>query len=317
VQEQQDINQDSNMSSDLFKFKFSRSVSIADSSPEAKSQESALTMTEETFGKLRDVIYNKCGIYFSDSKKYLLEGRIAKRLQARDLLTFEEYVAYIQQPYNREELNQLFEAITINETYFFRAEQQFEAFEKIIVPEILENRRGIARPVFRIWSAASSSGEEAYTLSIIILEKLKPMFPGVSFQIIASDINNAVIEAAKRGIYKEYAIRNVPAPYLKKYFVQTGGSYHLKNEVKQLVKFININLYDPLAMKSISGCDVIFCCNVLIYFDIPSKQQVVSYLYDALNPGGYLLIGYSESLHGISKAFKLIHLPKAMAYKKD
>lgn len=303
------------MSSDLFKFKFARAAQ--NETTKDDRQEQALTMSDETFGKLRDVIYGKCGIYFSDSKKYLLEGRIAKRLQARNLLTFEEYIDYIKSAYNRDELNQLFEVITINETYFFRAEQQFEAFEKVIVPEILKNRRGIAKPVFRIWSAASSSGEESYTLAIIILEKLKPLFPSVTFQIIASDINNAVLDAAKRGVYKEYAVRNIPAPYLKKYFTQTGGTYQLSNEVKRLVKFLNINLYDQLAMKSISGCDVIFCCNVLIYFDIPSKQQVVSYLYDALNPGGYLFIGYSESLHGISKAFKLIHLPKAMAYKKD
>ncbi len=304
------------MSSDLFKFKFGKTGQTQPGLGQ-KNYQGQQSMSDDTFARLRDAIYGKCGIYFSDSKKYLLEGRIAKRLQSRNLETFEEYVDYIQSPYNRDELNQLFEVITINETYFFRAEQQFDAFEKIIVPEIIKNRRGIARPVFRIWSAASSTGEESYTLGILILEKLKPMFPNVSFQIIASDINNAVIESAKRGVYKEYAVRNVPAHYLKKYFKQSGGTYQLSPEVKKLVKFMNINLYDQIAMKSISGCDVIFCCNVLIYFDIPSKQQVVSYLYDALNPGGYLFIGYSESLHGISKAFKLIHLPKAMAYKKD
>lgn len=305
------------MASQLFKFGLSKPKPSTTGGQTPFLTVNKMEMNDNTFNDLRSFIYNQCGIYYTDSKKYLLEGRIAKRISANRMQTFEEYIQFLKAPAGRTELNDLFEVITINETYFFRAPQQFEAFETIIVPEILSTRTNLFNPVFRMWSAASSSGEEAYTLAIIILEKLKPLYPKVQFQILATDINNAVIEQARKGIFKEYAIRNVPPHILKKYFKQQGNTYIISDEVKQLVKFMNINLYDPAQMRTVTSCDVIFCCNVLIYFDIPSKQQVVSYLYNSLNKGGYLFIGYSESLHGISKAFKLVHLPKAMAYQKE
>jgi chemotaxis protein methyltransferase CheR len=151
---------------------------------------------------------------------------------------------------------------------------------------------------------------------MLVNEFLKPKYPHITFQILASDINTAVIESAKKGIFKEYAVRNIPPNLLNKYFKTNGMSYELSPDIRKMVRFANINLYDERAVKTITGVDVIFCANVLIYFDIPSKQKVVQHLYDVLNPEGYLFIGYSESLHGISKAFSLIHLPKALAYKK-
>ncbi len=275
-----------------------------------------IEMSNELFNEYRQYIYKSCGIYFTDAKKYLLEGRIARRLAIDKIRTFEEYLRFLQSPSGRSRMNSLFEAITINETYFFRANQQFEALENIIIPETISLKSNSFSPVYKIWVAASSTGEEAYTIAIIILERLKNRYPKVQFQILASDINNAVLEQAKKGIYKEYAIRNVPPPILKKYFRFDGANYHLVEEVKKMVKFTNINLYDSQQVRAVKGIDVIFCCNVLIYFDTASKQQVVSHLYDSLNKNGYLFIGYSESLHGISKAFHLVHLPKAMAYKK-
>lgn len=307
------------MASQLFKFGMSKDKKGPGSVQSRLSGGSGdkYEMSENTFKSLRDLIYDLSGIYYSESKKYLLEGRIAKRLAANRLNTYEEYLKLLKSPANRSELNQLFEVITINETYFFRAPQQFDAFEKIIVPEILKTRSAVSRPVFRVWSAASSTGEEAYTLGIIILERLKPLFPNVTFQILASDISNAVLEAARKGVFKEYAVRNVPPHIMKKYFRKSGNTYIISDQVKRMVKFMNINLYDTAAMRTITSCDVIFCANVLIYFDIPSKQKVVSNLYNSLNKNGYLFIGYSESLHGITKAFKLVHLPKAMAYQKE
>jgi chemotaxis protein methyltransferase CheR len=308
------------MSSDVFKFKFSKYNPFLEKAGNVSmSYDGEIALNDDTFFELRDLIYSRCGIYFTDGKKYLLEGRIAKRLSSLGLKSFEEYNKFLKTTNNRLEFNQLFEVITINETYFFRAEFQLEAFEKVVVPEIIKNKinQNQIKPVFRIWSSASSTGEEPYSLAIIVLEKLMPLYPNVSFQIIASDINNAVLEKARQGIFKEYSIRNLPAVYLKKYFKQNAGNYIISEDIKKMVTFKNINLYDTQAMKAENSYDVIFCCNVLIYFDIPSKQQVISYLYNNLNPGGYLFIGYSESLHGISKAFKLIHLPKAMTYKKE
>jgi len=274
-----------------------------------------LELDDATFIEFRNFVYEKSGIYFNESKKYLFESRIEKRVQALKLKSFKEYLEYIKLPNNIEELHQLYDAITINETYFFRAPQQFEALEKIIVPELIQEKQGKSN-YLRFWSAASSTGEEAYTLALIVKEYLMPRYPSITFQILASDINTQVIEFARRGVYKEYAIRNVPPHLLSKYFKNNGMTYELSEDIRKMVRFANINLYDEKAVKTITGVDIIFCANVLIYFDIPSKQKVVSYLYDVLNPGGYLFIGYSESLHGISKAFSLIHLPKALAYKK-
>lgn len=276
-------------------------------------------MSDETFERLRKFIYDKCGIYFTDNKKYLLEGRISKRLIAKKLRSYDEYVDYLTKTENRVEIDDLFQAITINETFFYRAQQQYEAFEKILVPEIIKRKvaNGETKPTIRIWSAASSSGEEAYTLALIIRDRLRYRHPNVSFQIFASDIDNGILEKARAAKYKDYAIRNVPKSQLDTYFTKEGNLYVLKNEVKRIVRFSQVNLFDSAAMRKIVNTDVIFCANVLIYFDTKAKQKVVSHLFNSLNKGGYLFIGYSESLHGVSKAFKLIHLPKSMAYYKE
>jgi chemotaxis protein methyltransferase CheR len=283
-------------------------------SPEVESK---YTLTDEAFRELRDIIYKTSGIFYTESKKYLFESRILRRIQALKLNSLYDYVNFIKNPANRGELKNLFDAITINETYFFRAEQQFESLEKIIIPELIKNKAGTPNPTIRIWSAACSTGEEPYTIAMIVLEKIKPLNPNVQFQILGSDISNQVLEVARNGVYKEYSVRNMSELYLKKYFISKDGLFYLKDDVKRLVRFSNINLFDATQVRMVSNCDVIFCANVLIYFDIPAKQKVVSYLYDALNVGGYLFVGYSESLHGISKAFKLVHLPKAIAYKKE
>jgi chemotaxis protein methyltransferase CheR len=274
-------------------------------------------LTDATFNELRTVIYNLCGIYYTDSKKYLLESRIAKRLEINKLESFEQYIDFIQRASNRIELESLFEVITINETYFFRAPHQFEALEDILIPEIIEQKKKIGNNTFKLWSAASSTGEEAYSLSLMLEERWRRKYPGINFQIYASDINNAVIENAKKGIFKQYAVRNIPPDMLNRYFKEQSGLYALDDRVKRNVKFMNINLYDNYQMRMMTGFDIIFCANVLIYFDLDAKQTVVSQLYNALNNNSYLFIGYSESLHGVSKAFKLIHLPKAMVYKKE
>lgn len=275
-------------------------------------------LSEDTFQQLRDYIYTLTGIYFQNNKKYLLEGRLGKRIQLLNISSFENYLQYIRNGKGQfDELQFLYDAVTINETYFFRNEPQFEAFEKHLIPEIVQSKKYNGRSKVKIWSAASSSGEEAYTLAMIFLEKLKPRFPNLDVEIIGTDISQAVIDNAKRGVYKDYSIRNMPEYYLKKYFSVREGKHHLNENVKQLVRFEKQNLFDQSRMRLMRNFDVIYCCNVLIYFDLRSKIQVVSNLYNSLNPGGYLFIGYAESLHGISTAYKLINFPKTVVYKKE
>lgn len=272
-------------------------------------------MRPELFTEYREHIYKLTGIFFTETKKYLLEGRIHKRMVARNIPSFEGYLELLKSPnLPKDELLFLYEAITINETYFFRSEQQFDSMTSVLIPDILKKKQ--LNPTLKIWSAASSTGEEAYTIAMILLEKFKPTYPNLNIQIVGTDISQGVINSARKGVYREYAIRNVPKNLLTKYFTKRGDEYHLSDEIKKMVRFEYLNLYDTQGMNSMLNFDIIFCCNVLIYFDQTSKQQVVSSLFNSLNPQGYLFIGYSESLHGISKAFNLVHLPKALVYQK-
>ena len=275
-------------------------------------------MSDAVFLEIREHIYKLTGIYFQDSKKYLLEGRLAKRLQLLGMSDFSQYLQMLKYGTIRaEEMKSFYDAITINETFFFRSEPQCEAFEKTLVPDIVASRKTNGRTKVKVWSAASSSGEEAYTLSMIYMERLKPKFPGLDFEVVGTDISPSVIETARRGVYREYSVRNTPKPYLDKYFESADGRHAVREDIRRLARFENLNLFDQRQMRQMMGFDIIFCCNVLIYFDAKSKIQVVSNLYDSLNKGGYLFIGYAESLHGISSAFKLLNFPKTVAYKKE
>lgn len=275
-------------------------------------------MSNDLFCVFREFIYRLTGIYFQEHKKYLLEGRISKRVQLLGLDSCEDYLQLLKYGTRRaEELAHFYDAITINETFFFRNEPQFEAFEQMLVPALLERRGSLTHQKLRVWSAASSSGEEAHTLAMIYLEKLRRKYQGLEFEVVGTDISSAVLETARKAVYREYSIRNMPRHYLEKYFALEDARYVLREEVKDFVRFDHLNLYDQTRMRQMTNFDVIFCCNVLIYFDIRSKIQVVSNLYNALNRGGYLCIGYAESLHGISTAFKLVNFPRTVAYRKE
>ncbi len=280
--------------------------------------DTAGALSDSAFINLRQFIYENCGIYFQDNKKYLLESRILKRINYLGMNTFEEYIDYVKyNTGNGTEKKYLYEAITINETFFFRNQPQLDALVSKVIPEIISGKTGPDKYKLRIWSAATSSGEEAYSVGMVFLDLIKPKFPGMTLEIIGTDINHAVVETAKAARYKEYSVRNTPSYYLKKYFIQNGNVFELDDSVKSLVSFKILNLYDDASMRTMYNFDIIFCANVLIYFDQGSKMKVVSHLYNSLNKGGYLFIGYAETLHTISKAFKLVSFPKTIGYKKE
>ncbi len=277
-----------------------------------------LVLSDSAFENFRQFIYDSCGIYFQDNKKYLLESRLMKRINYMGMNSYEEYFDFLKfNPGNKEEKKYLYEAITINETFFFRNQPQLDALVTNVIPGIMAAKGKPNGCKLRIWSAASSSGEEAYSVAIILSDLLKPKYPGLEFEIVGTDINNAVVETAKAGIYKEYSIRNTPGYYLKKYFKPNGSALEINPEIKKYVSFKILNLYDELGMKSMLNFDIIFCANVLIYFDTKSKMKVVSNLYNSLNKGGFLFIGYAETLHTISKAFTVVSFPKTVGYKKE
>jgi chemotaxis protein methyltransferase CheR len=269
-----------------------------------------ISLADSTFRNLRDYIYDNSGIYITDTKKYLIENRLSRILQEKKLKSFEEYLSLIKVSSNGNELTRLFDAITTNETYFFREEHQLNVFANTLIPKVLSQKKN-AR--LRIWSAACSSGEEPYTLAIMLMEKF---LSTRQFEIYATDISEGVLTSAKKAVYNSYATRNITEPHLKKYFSNSNNAHKLSDEVKKSVKFMKANLIDQKTIKSLRGMDIIFCRNVLIYFDEKSKQKAVSNLYDSLKPGGYLFIGSSESLHNVTRAFRPSIINKIIMYQK-
>lgn len=266
-------------------------------------------LQDNTFKQLRDFIYEKSGIYIADSKKYLLENRLIKRIQEKKLGGYEDYLYLLLYGNSSDELTKLFDSVTTNETFFFRESQQLDVFIDHIVPAIIKKQ---GSKDISIWSAACSTGEEPYTLSMLLVEK------GYTFkkEIVGSDISDGTLESAKKALYNSYSIRNIPTQYLKKYFKPNGQNYELSPAVKNTVKFMNINLVDERKMRLVTGRDVIFCRNVLIYFDDKAKKKAVSLLYDSLKPGGYLIIGLSESLHSVTRALKPVVINKVVVYQR-
>ena len=277
-----------------------------------------ITLDKAIFESWRKYIYEICGIYFQDNKKYLLESRLQKRIKHLNLSSYEAYLDYLKyNPSGSFERKHLFNAITINETFFFRNQQQFSAITDYVLPEIINEKIKTKQKKVKIWSAASSTGDEAYSLAILINELFSAKYPTLSFEILGTDIDDKVIETAKNGVYTEYSIRNTPTKYLTKYFTKEEGQYYLINsKIKDMVKFKSLNLYDAVGMSAMTNYDLIICANVLIYFDSESKKKVLDSLYNSLSNIGFLFIGYSESLMNMTQKFKSVNFPKAMAYKK-
>lgn len=273
---------------------------------------------EKDFETLRDFIYSVCGIYFQASKKYFLETRVVQRMTEAGTATPAAYIALLgNAARGKEELKKLLNDITTNETCFFRNVSQLTALQQQLLPGLIDSKGKTGFRKLRIWSAGSSSGEEAYTLAMILLEKYQAQLKGWIIEIIGTDINEEVLAQAREGIYPAYSVRNTPEPYLKKYFkTDVKGRYILAPEVKKLVTFSSLNLYDDSKMLFMKSFDFIFCANVLIYFDTTSKSKVVQHFYNNLQPYGYFFVGQAESLHGINDKFKAVHFPGGFVYKK-
>lgn len=277
-----------------------------------------MSLADKDFELFRDYIYNLCGIYFHNSKKYFLESRLARRMDEAGISSHVEYHKLLKSgPGGSQELKKLLDEITTNETCFFRNLPQLSALENKLLPEVVATKGKIGFRKLRIWSAASSSGEEAYTMAMILLEKRPALLKDWIIEIVGTDINETVLAQAREGIYNSYSVRNTPDFYLKKYFKQESNErYVLSPEVKKLVTFNHLNLYDDTKMIFMKSFDFIFCANVLIYFDTASKSKVVQHFYNNLQPYGYFFVGQSESLHGVNDNFKTVHFPGGFAYKK-
>src|SRR5271166_1306248 len=273
---------------------------------------------DPAFWKIRDLIYRISGIYHSEEKLYLLTSRCERRMNALHAATPSDYLEHLTTRGNRDaELRLLLNEITIGETYMFRHPAQLEALRTVIVPQILETKGSVGLKRLRFWCAGCSTGEEPHTLAMFLLEERARLLAGWTFDILATDLNDNSLEVARAGVYGEYALRSTSDLLRKKYFKDVGDKKLQANDLlKAQIRFDRINLRDDSKMLFQKGMDIIFCCNVLIYFDLASKRRVVQHFYANLLPGGYLMLGHAESLFQVDDSFRLVHFSGTTAYSK-
>jgi len=275
-------------------------------------------VNDPAYLKIRDLIYQISGIYQPQEKLYLLASRCARRMSVVNAKSPSEYLEHLTVRSNRDaELRFLLNEITIGETYMFRSPPQLEALRTVIFPPMIESKGKLGFKRLRIWSAGCSTGEEPYTLAMFLLEESEHSLKGWTFDILATDLNDRSLEVAKAGIYGDYALRNVTDSQRRKYFKPVDDKkLQVTDQLKSLIRFDRVNLSDDSKMVFLKGMDIVFCCNVLIYFDLSSKRRVVQHFYSNLVPNGYLFLGHAESLYQVDDAFRLVHLPGTTAYWK-
>lgn len=275
-----------------------------------------IAMPDEEFRLLRDLVYAHSGLYFDDDAKYLLEKRLGRRLATHQLKSYREYYQFLK--FNRkrdQELEEIMDLLTTNETYFFREAYQLSAFSDEIVPELCKRKQVAGQPrKLRIWSAGCSTGEEPYTIAMLLLEQA--CLQGWQLEIIGTDISQRVLQQARRGVYGRSSFRMTDDYYLLKYFEPQDGGFRIADKVRQLVSISHLNLLDRTRMAMLGTFDLIFCRNVIIYFDQTAKKHVVEAFHGVLQDGGFLLLGHSESLMNITTLFTLRHFKNDMVYQK-
>ncbi len=277
--------------------------------------EPEVPMSDEEFRLIRDLVYNHSGLFFDNDSKYLLEKRLAERLSQHQLAGYRDYYHFLR--YNRgkdQELSDIMDILTTNETYFFREAFQLKAFTDEIIPELVAEKQKRGERTIRIWSAGCSSGEEPYTISMLLLAM--GCCKGWQVEIIGTDISQRVLQRARKAVYGKSSFRATEEAFIKRFFQEQEGGFKIADSVKELVTFSHLNLFDQNRLALIGRMDIIFCRNVIIYFDQAAKKRVVEQFHRVLREGGFLLLGHSESLMNISTAFTLRHLRNDMVYQK-
>jgi chemotaxis protein methyltransferase CheR len=272
-----------------------------------------LDLPDDVFRLLRDAIYRRTGLWFADTSKYLLQKRLSPRARELNFESFQKYYYFLQyDPRADAEFDEIYDLVTTKETYFFREPAQLTAFVDEIIPDILS--RKTVRKV-RVWSAGCASGEEPYSIAILLQEART--YDRATIEIFASDISSEVLVRARKGQYRETAFRTTDPTLRDKYFTrEPDACWRVSDEIRNRVSFGRLNLYDEPRVSLLGNVDVIFCRNVIIYFDDASKRMVINNFYNRLVDGGYLLLGHSESLITLSTQFKLKHLKNDMVYQK-
>jgi chemotaxis protein methyltransferase CheR len=269
-------------------------------------------LTEEEFRLFRNLIYQESGIYFKETKKDFLENRVIKRMNETKTQSPYWYYKLVTEQ-RSQELVKLLDTMTVNETSFFRNRPQLELFREVILRELISKKLSDPVKRLRIWSAGCSTGEEPYTIGMLVHQELLGR-PGWDVKIFASDLSLKALQAANKA---EYALDKVMATvddnYIARYFAKNGETARVKDEIRTMVVFDYHNLKNDNGLRDL---DVIFCRNVMIYFDMEEQKRLAVKFYQSLNPGGYLVIGHAESFQGWNTGFRFIYHKGGTAYKK-
>src|SRR5215467_3400030 len=290
----------------------------------------AIQLSEAEMRLLQTLVYQECGMYFDARRAHFLQDRLQRRLRECRMDSFYNYYRLLMSPEGRQELMKLVENLTVNETSFFRNKAQLELFHKQILEELIAKKQESGDHQIRIWSAGCSTGQEPYTIAMLLADALayhqlrmpgsgeiewpRPLIsPPWKVEIPASDINYTVLRAAQEGIYNEHQMSSVDYSHRLRYFDKVGKRYAMKKAIKELVHFDFHNLKTEfLPQKN----DVIFCRNVMMYFDEAEQKLLREKFYRCLNPGGYLFVGHAESLLGLTKKFQMVHKDSGTAYQR-
>lgn len=270
-------------------------------------------MTDEEFRLFSLLVYEECGINLKIEKRSFLQNRIVQRMKATGIKSFYRYYKLVTNDEGgKVELLAFLDALTINETSFYRNKPQLDLFQYSVLPEILSKKRAANNFTLKIWSAGCSTGQEPYTIAMILNDVMTDI-KGWKVNIFASDLSLTALEAAQQGIYPKEKMEGVDEASLRRYFIEKDGNVQVKDELKRLIIFDFHNLmYD----NGFSHIDVIFCRNVMIYFDSQTQKGVIERFYQCLVPKGHLFLGHTETLQGVNDNFIFIHKNKGTAYQK-
>jgi chemotaxis protein methyltransferase CheR len=265
-------------------------------------------LSDSDFDLYRKLIYEESGIHFSATNRSILESRLKERLRDKKMEHVRQYYDLITR--DKEEMKVLLDSVTTNLTRFFRNQAHFDAFEKFIIPELMKIKKPAGDTRIRVWSAGCSTGEEPYTIAMMLKDLLPP---GWTAEIIASDISLKSLMVGKEGFYADARIVGVPEGHLKRHFDRVEGGYRIKDSLKSMIRFDYHNLKNDSGLR---GLDVVFCRNVLIYFDEAAQKATVERFWDSMAAKSFLFIGHSESLFGMNTKFEFVKTEWACFYRK-
>lgn len=270
-------------------------------------------ITLENFLKFRDFFYARTGIHFDEKKRYFVDKRLMERMKVTGRLRFSDYFGMLRLD-EAGELQVLVNLMTTNETYFFREEYQFKSLVNAIMPEVVKRKN--KEDLIRIWSIPSSSGEEPYSLAIYLLEHW-PEVDEYNIELMASDIDTRVLKLAEKGVYQKRSLQYLPKPLIDKYFQQINETdFQIVQSLRDSITFTRVNVTDSAQTRDYRDFDIIFCRNLLIYFDDMSRREAADTFYDALVPGGFICLGHSESMSRISPLFTARKFPDGIVYQR-